>query len=1332
MVHEKIKFLFKESLYEFFLKISFNYLDPDYLGNIDSDDKYFFECKALNLLHLDLQPKLSQSHMLIMEYYTEINQDLQKKFDKTTPSMTRLMTYFIKNFLKYSNLSFEEKEKKKDNLFGFVNSFQNLKKLYRTYKIFKESIKEQENEVKIIDSVYNVMFFNKEKGWFKKYKYEKKHLNKNVITNIKKFLQLIFCQNYLEMIHELKEMIENENEKLKKKQVCILFMSKHTQLIFRIRKLINTIFSLINYLRFFQKKLFQKNHLILNNTLSGEWQPKFDSVERPFSKKEKKVLKNNKRQKSLSTEKVDDKKKPKKTKKKLTNLKTVSKFKDLFMFLLLGNLQYSKTVVKAEILQEWNERKSCFANSSLFNDQQVLNSDILEKPEIFSSKDIQFKGMPLSSEDYFVENSFFDSEDEVFEIFRKKSDPVNSNQKIFYSAAFYDLSFFFEYVFRLMTLFLENEFQLKPKLKTTFVLYNYLLIFVEILEKEKSLLLTKCQLFHEIENILENCTKKKIYTELQDYLQKIYFQIPIFEIKISDFKGTFPLSQIFQFKKLKNISFLDKENNSNTFIFLKDFYKSINKKLKINKKKEELKKLLSDCFLSSSNNDFDLEEMDTISSDQSQITSEFFKNPLFKEKEESPDSFSAKPHKFKIYLKSMFDEYFQEELFLQNLHNLVQKICQKEQKINNKIGSLLKEKILVNSNISGKLLLEVSKKIFEFEKINDQLMEWVLEMDNFEHQFKSTILNFYRGHLGSEFTFKQGDNQIESFHNQTILNSELSGNHYQSFNIYKKKSIYDSDSFDSDENSQESNLILEQKITSSIPLKDLKIVHFPKTKEVNQHFKEIKDTKKKSEQKINSIRNSRSVKPSKSISRKPATLQKQRGKRISISVNKKEIFNKMIQPHFSILRPAFRITNSWKEHKSPSFENIQTKNQEFIKNRRKALIRSVFPDTSSNLIKSLSKNIQNKCSGSNSMKKDIEDDFRLSFESEENFSKKEYEFSSNQHSEIFKNSELSLSSFNIFSSKDSTKDNQLREEKIAEIEKNKIPNIIKEFDFLSIIVETSYASFLNFIKALQRVLLLQTIYEILDSKVCFSRFENDYSYLMKNLIWLDNLSSFQQNEFIFLDNFETFEEKEMIKKTKIEDKWTTEKIFKLKNTSTSKPVLYQKSSLANSSKKSKFLMNPSLRKLTKKASQIINIHSSEELSMTNQHLYSQSSTDSNNKIPVMDSSFGPEKFMCLEHFNNFYLFYLKLRHSFELQRCFQRLILFLEVILFKTERLSYFGNLFSEYSDESIPKNKNLNNFFEFEHDFENQCKNKFSKKIERIVKAIFNCCDALPRVWNF
>ena len=30
----------------------------------------------------------------------------------------------------------------------------------------------------------------------------------------------------------------------------------------------------------------------------------------------------------------------------------------------------------------------------------------------------------------------------------------------------------------------------------------------------------------------------------------------------------------------------------------------------------------------------------------------------------------------------------------------------------------------------------------------------------------------------------------------------------------------------------------------------------------------------------------------------------------------------MIQPHFSILRPAFWITNSWKEHKSPSFENI--------------------------------------------------------------------------------------------------------------------------------------------------------------------------------------------------------------------------------------------------------------------------------------------------------------------------------------------------------------------------------------------------------------------------
>jgi hypothetical protein len=392
----------------------------------------------------------------------------------------------------------------------------------------------------------------------------------------------------------------------------------------------------------------------------------------------------------------------------------------------------------------------------------------------------------------------------------------------------------------------------------------------------------------------------------------------------------------------------------------------------------------------------------------------------------------------------------------------------------------------------------------------------------------------------------------------------------------------------------------------------------------------------------------------------------------------------------------------------------------FIRPRRRAMIEKSIKETTSIILNN--KNDEDEFFPSKTKEKNKQKDFNVSCELEEYYeSSGEIMKDERKKSEIFNNSQVSDSSFNVYSNNNGICEDDIREEKIAEIEKIKLQNNKKEFEFVSMMVETSYASYRGYIKGLQDILFLQTIQELLENDLLVSRFEGNYMFLMTNDFWLDNLFQYEQNELFFIDNFETHGEKQLIKTTKTSDKWATQKVMKLKKKS-KLPVEKQSS---NNSKK---FLNPSMKKLTKKASQLINIHS-EELSLTNEQLYSSSSSLENEEEHQEDS-LTKEKFVCIENFNNFYLLYLKLKHSFGIQRYFQTLIILLESILYKKERICYFGELFSEYSDQdNIPKPKNLTQFFKFEHDFQILCKNKFSKKIEHILKVIFNVCEVLPRV---
>ena len=706
----------------------------------------------------------------------------------------------------------------------------------------------------------------------------------------------------------------------------------------------------------------------------------------------------------------------------------------------------------------------------------------------------------------------------------------------------------------------------------------------------------------------------------------------------------------------------------------------------------------------------------------------------------APEPSKYKTHKFKIFFKSILDEYLQEVLFLDSVNCLVSGVLRQETKLNQKVNLSLKSCYRPTTNASARVFLEVWAKLGKFGDLNEQMIEWVLEIDNFEHQFKSTIMNYYRQYLGSEFSFEA--DLKDSFRNESILESRFSKNQYQSFNIYSNQSsdysinyFASSGSLEkgeleiekSEENQGNSKVNFKSNIKSFSVQKNRKRVRESITPYTNRHRKNTFKYENKSvsisKSKSNRVNQQQLLKKNK----------RHHFKRIPISVNKKEMFKQHIIQNDANVKPIFqRISNAGNtelDQPVPLRNNYFPVQENFIRSRRKAQVQE------SNSI-NLSNDLQNRNKLQYFPPKTIEEggaeDFIISFEvGNDEKGSEEGQFKNIQRrlkSKIFLNSTESDGSFNVFSSNQIEHDNDLREEKIKEIEKNKLSNIKKEFDFISIMVEISYASYRRFVKGLQEVVFLQTLHGLLGSDLVFSRFMGNYPFLMSNDSWLNNLSSFEENELFFVDNFETNEEKQLIKTTKDTDQWTTSKDINYKNqTRTSDPV--QSIPKQSTGITSNNLLNPSMQKLTKKASQLISIHSAEELSQSNQKLYSHSSSKTINPDPVTQDSLS-EKFVCVESFNNFYLLYLKLKQSFVFQRSFQDLIVYLETILYKKERIAYFGDLFSEYTSEGIiPKHKDLGRFFGFEHDFQQLCKNKFSKKVELIIKVIFNSCDALPRV---
>ena len=581
-----------------------------YLKNIDSGDKYFVECRALKLLQSSVQMTIKYKHMLIIDYLDALDQHLEQEFDATNHLTINIMQEFIRNFFKNSQFSMDYLNKTNQKQSKPDKSQQNLEKLYEDYKVFKDSILPCNEKYVTIDSAYNLLFFNESKGWFKQHKFQKQDPHKNTINDIKVFLKLVFSDNYLLTVKNINSIIHRFQVKVESKRVEKLFVAKFMNIILKLRKLISSVFSYINYLRYFQKKLNQRSHLVLNND-DDKLYKEFTTSEKPLSKKEKKLLKNQELRKSIDKQ-INSKPKKRENKTSKEGLKQreqIGKFQDVFLFLLLGDLEYSKTVIKVDIADKWARTKLNYSNSSLFNDEQILNNQIFQghsqgdsgpgqRKGDPSSRDIKFNRLKLNPNDYFTEEAHFDDQSKFFTIYKDLMKSEGSAAKVLYNASFYDLSFFFEYIIKLMSLFLDKEFQYVNDPKDNFIFYNYLLIFQTIMEKEENLLLTKCRLFHNFETILRNCTSKEVYRELKKKIQDLYFRLPSFEMKHSKLKSTFPISEIFDFNPKSKMGSEDAESSSNLEIFLKEFYKPIRDANKKERDRADLNQILKECYLS--------------------------------------------------------------------------------------------------------------------------------------------------------------------------------------------------------------------------------------------------------------------------------------------------------------------------------------------------------------------------------------------------------------------------------------------------------------------------------------------------------------------------------------------------------------------------------------------------------------------------------------------------------------------------------------------------------------------------------------------------------------
>ena len=615
----------------------------------------------------------------------------------------------------------------------------------------------------------------------------------------------------------------------------------------------------------------------------------------------------------------------------------------------------------------------------------------------------------------------------------------------------------------------------------------------------------------------------------------------------------------------------------------------------------------------------------------------------------------------------MFDEYGRELLYFESMETLVRQIVQREKRLVTRIQTSSRESVQGGADASVSILLEACAQLDGFAGLSRQLVEWVLEMDNYEFQFKSTVMNFYRGKLGSGFSF-DGKHLENSFRNQTILQSSKG----QFYNVYEE---YPRDSDESRTQTPSDTVRLDP--VTELPVKSVVLAE-PVLGRRRQ-----------------SVGN--------------GTRPGSNTRRISISVNKKQVYKHRVS----------------RRRKSMTCRELQGKNGHSI---GEIQVTTVMPQGQGNLIRSRRKALVNQSSQNidlchfqpkNRLRPAEDDsessreDFVLQHEPGLGQSQK------TKRSEIFVPSDGSEDSHNIYDLDHSDFADEQRQKKIVKLEKNKLPNIKKDFDFIALMVEASYADYRAHVAGLQEVVFLQTLCRLLSSDTLLERFRPNYAHLLSNEHWLNGLAYFAQHELFFVDNFDTLSEKQLVKSVKAADKWPRQKKVTLRtaprHAKTAQPASEQRGGFLSSN----------LRKLTKKASQVVNIQSSEDLSFSDRQLYSESSSS-----PRPERVVGEERFVCVESFNNFFLLYLKLKHSFALQRHFQRLVVYLEAALYKRERVAYFGGLFSEYSDpDEAPRVRSLGRFFKFEHEFETLCKNKFAKKLEHLVKVIFNSCDVLPKV---